>query len=171
VHTKIPNPKSMGHGKVMPPNTTEEIVVETYLMHMCEKLAARLRGHHFQAQHFFAGVHSREIGWLGTTGQTMQPTHDGREIFQLALFLLQQTWQGEPVWKIQVTALDPRSGGYQLDLLVQENDKRSSLNRVLDEINDRYGEFTIAPATLLQRSKMPNVIAPAWKPIGHRQTI
>ncbi len=171
VHIKIPNPKSMGHGKVMPPNTTEEIVVETYLMHMCEKLAARLRGHHFQAQHFFAGVHSREIGWLGTTGQTMQPSHDGREIFQLALFLLQQTWQGEPVWKIQVTALDPRSGGYQLDLLAQESDKRSSLNRVLDEINDRYGEFTIAPATLLQRSKMPNVIAPAWKPVGHRQTI
>lgn len=171
VHTKIPNPKSMGHGKVMPPNTTATTVVETYLMHMCEKLAARLRSYHFQAQHFFAGVHSREIGWLGTTGQTMQPTQDGREIFQLALFILQQTWQNEPVWKIQVTALDPRAGGHQLDLLAPDNNKRTQLNRALDEINDRYGEFTIAPATLLERSKMPNVIAPAWKPVGHRQTI
>lgn len=73
--------------------------------------------------------------------------------------------------QIQVTALDPRSGEYQLDLLAQENAKRSNINRVLDEINERYGEFTIAPATLLRRSKMPNVIAPAWKPSGHRQTI
>ncbi len=171
VHTKISDPKSMGHGKVMPPNTKEETIVETYLMHMCEKLASRLRSHHFQAQRFFAGVHNKEIGWLGTTGQTMRPTDDGKEIFQLSLFLLHQAWLGEPVWKIQVTALNPRSGGHQLDLFAQENNKRNTINHVLDEINDRYGEFTIAPATLLERSKMPNVIAPAWKPTGHRQTI
>ena len=85
--------------------------------------------------------------------------------------MLHQAWQGEPVSQIQVTALDPRSGEYQLDLLAQETTKRNDINRVLDEINDRYGEFTIAPATLLHRSKMPNVIAPAWKPFGHRQTI
>ena len=45
------------------------------------------------------------------------------------------------------------------------------LNRALDLINERFGEFTIAPAKLLHRSDMPNVIAPAWKPYGHRQTI
>jgi len=171
VHTKVPHPKSMGHGKVMPPNTREEAVVETYLMYMCEKLAARLRNHHLQSQHFFAGVRSYEIGWLGSTGKTLQPTQDGKEIFHLTQSLLHQAWQGEPVGQIQVTALDPRSGEYQLDLLAQETTKRNDINRVLDEINDRYGEFTIAPATLLHRSKMPNVIAPAWKPSGHRQTI
>ncbi|MDZ4263862.1 MAG: hypothetical protein U1B30_16230 [Pseudomonadota bacterium] len=41
----------------------------------------------------------------------------------------------------------------------------------MDAINQRYGEFTVASGTLLNRSKMPNVIAPAWKPHGHRQTI
>ena len=45
------------------------------------------------------------------------------------------------------------------------------LNGVMDSINERYGEFTLAPARLLNRSSMPNVIAPAWKPTGHRQTI
>jgi len=38
-------------------------------------------------------------------------------------------------------------------------------------INLRYGEFTVAPATLLERSTMPNVIAPAWRPDGHRRHI
>jgi len=42
---------------------------------------------------------------------------------------------------------------------------------VIDSINLRYGEFTVAPATLLGRSTMPNVIAPAWRPDGHRQHI
>ena len=41
----------------------------------------------------------------------------------------------------------------------------------MDRINNRYGEFALTPARLLNRSTMPNVIAPAWKPFGHRQTI
>lgn len=171
VHTQVANPKSMGHGKVMPPGTRSEQVVETYLMHMCEKLGARLRHHHFQAQRFYAGVRHAEIGWLGSVGQTIQSTNDGREIFQLGLFLLAQQWHGEPVCQIQVTALDPRSSGLQLDFFVTPDGARDSVNDVVDDINDRFGEFTIAPAPLLLRSAMPNVIAPAWKPEGHRQTI
>jgi DNA polymerase-4 len=41
----------------------------------------------------------------------------------------------------------------------------------MDDINRDFGEFTLAPARLLKRSDMPNVIAPAWKPDGHRETI
>ncbi len=171
VHTKVASPKSMGHGKVMPPNTRDQQTIETYLMHMSEKLGARLRQHGFHAQHFFIGVRSRDFGWLGGVGQTLQPTSDGKEIFQLGLFLLGQNWQGQPVWQIQVTALDPDHGGLQLDFFIEEDTKREKVNEVLDDINQRFGEFTIAPAPLLFRSSMPNVIAPAWKPDGHRQTI
>lgn len=170
VHVHVPDPKSMGHGKVMPPNTRDPQIIETYLMHMCEKLAMRMRHHHFRAQHFFAGLRSN-LGWLGAVGQTLQPTNDGREIFQLGLFLFSQRWQGEGVCQIQVTALDPHPGGMQLDFFSQLDEHREQVNQVIDNINDKFGEFTIAPAPLLFRSEMPNVIAPAWKPDGHRQTI
>jgi DNA polymerase-4 len=171
VHTKVPSPKSMGHGKVMPPHTRSPQVIETYLMHMCEKLAARLRHHHYRAKHFFVGVRSYDFGWIGMVSQTLQPTQDGKEIYQLGAFTLAQRWQGEPVCQIQVTALDPSSDGLQLDLFTEPDKKREQVNQVLDDINDRFGEFTIAPVPLLFRSAMPNVIAPAWKPDGHRQTI
>jgi len=171
VHTIVPNPKSMGHGKVMPPNTTNEGIVETFLMHMCEKLGARLRRHHFHAQHFFAGLLNRDVGWYGSRGKTIQPTNDSKEIFQLTSFLIHQHWQGEPVTHIQVTALDPNSEGLQMDFLMQRDEKRNGLYRAVDEINNKFGESTISPATMLHRSRMPNVIAPAWKPNGHRQTI
>jgi DNA polymerase IV len=171
VHTKTANPKSMGHGKVMPPNTHDWQVIETFLMHMCEKLAARLRRYHFHAKHFYVGLCSRDFGWIGSVGQTVCPTHDGREIYQLGELVLAQHWRGEPVWQIQVTALDPDGGGAQLDFFQQPDSKREQLNDVIDDINDRYGAFTIAPAPLLFRSGMPDVIAPAWKPEGHRETI
>jgi DNA polymerase-4 len=171
VHTVVANPKSMGHGKVMPPNTTNETIVETFLMHMCEKLGARLREYQFHAQHFFVGLLSHELGWLGARGKMLQPTNDSKEIFNFAGFLIHQHWNGEPVSQIQVTALDPSNEGLQMDFFTHGDDKRALLYRVLDSINDRFGEFTIAPALMLNRSSMPNVIAPAWKPNGHRQTI
>lgn len=171
VHTCVRSPKSMGHGKVMPPNTRDQQVIETYLRHMCEKLAARLRQHQFRAQHFFVGVRNHDFGWLGGMGQTLLSTNDGKDIFELGQFLIYQHWHGEPVWQIQVTALDPTEGGVQLDFLAAADEKREQLNKVVDAINGRFGEFTIAPLPLILRSSMPNVIAPAWKPTGHRQTI
>jgi DNA polymerase-4 len=171
VHTVVANPKSMGHGKVMPPNTTSQVVIEAFLMHMCEKLGARLRQHEFRAQHFFAGLLNYELGWLGSKGKSILPTNDSSEIYGLAHFLICQSWQGEPVHQIQVTALDPDGAGLQIDFFAKINPRRELLYSVLDEINHRYGEFTIAPIPMLQRSQMPNVIAPAWKPYGHRQTI
>ncbi len=171
IHSMVPNPKSMGHGKVMPPNTTNETVIDAYLTHMCEKLGARLRQHQFRAQHFFAGLLNSELGWLGGKGRSIQATHDSHEIFQLAKFLILQHWNGEPIYQIQVTALDPSDSGFQLDLFKKVNENRSKLYDAIDQINDRYGEFTIAPVSMMHRSHMPNVIAPAWKPYGHRQTI
>ena len=80
-------------------------------------------------------------------------------------------WRGEGVYQVQVTALDPRPTNQQLELFTQTKSQKKDLCMAIDEVNQRYGEFSISPARLLNRSKMPNVIAPAWKPFGHRQTI
>lgn len=171
VHTIVKSPKSMGHGKVMPPNTTSQKVIESFLMHMCEKLGARLRQHHFKARHFFAGILNYEMGWFGSKGKSISYTNDSQEIFNLACWLIYQSWNGEPVSQIQVTALDPSKTGFQLDMFSKVDPLRELLYSAVDSINDKYGEFTIAPLSMLDRSQMPNVIAPAWKPYGHRQTI
>ena len=81
-------------------------------------------------------------------------------------------WQGQGVWQVQVTALNP-DNEQQTDLFVETDHKqqRERLNIAIDEINQRYGEFAVAPSRLIDRSAMPNVIAPSWKPSGHRKTI
>lgn len=171
VHTRIAPPKSMGHGKVMPPDTTLPSVIFTYLRHMCEKLATRLRKHHMKAQHFFVGLRSHEFGWLGDHMQLPIPSNDGNTIYHYAKQVLDDSWKQEPVWHIQVTALDPETRAIQLDLFTQTKAELDKKNAILDQINERFGDYTLTVASLLGRSKMPNVIAPAWKPDGHRQTI
>lgn len=172
VHTIIPNPKSMGHGKVMPHNTVNPEIINSYIMHMCEKLGARLRANNLRAHYFFAGLLNYDYGWIGGKSRTLQATNDSKDIFELCSLVIYQKWQGEPISQIQVTALDPNAHGLQLDLFnSRPNTNRDKLNLAMDKINNEYGEFTLAPATMLNRSDMPNVIAPAWKPFGHRQTI
>jgi DNA polymerase-4 len=170
IHQDVPAPKSIGHGKVVPPGTRDQETILTYLLHMSEKVGARLRRHDMEAQHFYIGLRL-DLGWTGDKLRLTTPGNDGSAIFCLCRFMLETLWHGEAVRQVQVTALDPRPCRQQLDLFEDQNDTEAQVNAAVDNINQRYGEFTMAPARLLKRSSMPNVIAPAWKPKGHRQTI
>jgi len=172
---EVPAPKSIGHGKVMPPDSRDREVLLTYLLHMSEKVGTRLRRHRLQARSFAIGLRTAD-GWLGDKPRCALPTDDGRQIMALCRRVLHQHWQGQGIHQVQVTALDPVTRGSQLELFTATDDPRSDaaqdeINAVMDAVNQRYGELALAPARLLNRSSMPNVIAPAWKPSGHRQTL
>jgi len=170
VKQSVAAPKSIGHGKVMPPNTKSLTAVKMYLHHMVEKVAARLRKHQLEAQIYFIGLKTSE-GWLALKMQTYIPTNDSQLIKKLVNTFLRDIWDKKGCSQVQVTALDPKLEGYQLSLFENHDSQRDQINLAMDKINQRYGEFTLAPANLIKRSQMPNVIAPAWKPFGHRKTV
>lgn len=170
VHTDIKPPQSIGHGKIMPPNTQNPDVILTYLQHMSEKVAQRLRRHEMEAKSFSIGLRGQQ-GWIKKTYQTPFSINDGKQIFRLGRFFMEQYWQHDGVSQVQITALNPSPQRQQLDLFQPATDGTTRTNRVIDKVNHRYGEFALAPARLITRSTMPNVIAPAWRPHGHRQTI
>ena len=170
VKQSVEAPKSIGHGKVMPPNTKSVTTVKMYLHHMSEKVAARLRKHQLEAQTYFIGVKINE-GWLAQKMQTYVPTNDSQLIKKLANVFLRDIWSKQGCSQVQITALDPKRERYQMSLFESHDTQRDQINLAMDKINQRYGEFTLAPANLINRSEMPNVIAPAWKPFGHRKTV
>lgn len=166
----MPPPKTIGHGKIMPPNTTDYTLLLIYLLHMSEKVAARLRRHRLAARTFFIGLRANEY-WVAHEYACAMPVNDGREIFHLGKNLLTHRWRNEGIFQVQVCALDPKPINSQLELFGEVDLRRRSCLQAQDRINRRYGELTLMPARLLERSTMPNVISPAWRPFGHRQTI
>lgn len=170
IHTTVPPPKSIGHGKIMPPATQNKTVLQTYLLHMAEKVGARLRKHNMEAQTYFVGLLS-DNGYVAHKFRTVRPTNHSREIYALCQAYLSRFWTGWGAHQVQVTALDPRPANTQQDLFLHHDKKAARRYAAMDRINARYGEFALMPAALLNRSDMPNVISPAWKPQGHRQTI
>jgi len=172
LHPDISAPKSIGHGKVMPPNTRNRDTLLTYLQHMCSKVGSRMRRHNMQAKTFWIGLRTNN-GWIGSKSRLSEFSNEQQKIYQLGKHIIELYWQGEGIQQIQVTALDPRPAALQMDMFSTQNENkaRQKLNSTMDDINERYGELTLSPARLLNRSDMPNVIAPAWKPDGLRQTI
>lgn len=170
IQRDLPPPKTIGHGKVMPPDTYDETILLLYCLHMSEKVATRLRRHRLAAKTFSVGIRARDY-WIEHKFGCSLPVSDGREIFNLCKLFLKHCWQGEGVYQIQVCALDPKSVNGQLEMFGEHNERRARCLSAQDKVNSRYGEFTVLPARLLNRSSMPNVIAPSWKPFGHRQTI
>lgn len=172
VISHIKDPKTIGHGKVMPPGTDNKQTVLTYFQHMSEKVGSRLRKHGFQSDKFFIGIKTRRQGWLSTKVKLAQATDDGGIIYHLCRRFVDEYFAGEDSRQVQVTALNPTLF-QQADLFLDnsQRQKRDALNHTVDSINERFGEFTVAPTRVIGRSEMPNVIAPAWKPSGHRKTI
>lgn len=165
-------PQSIGHGKVLPPRTAGRRTLEIYLRHMCEKVAARLRRHGLQTGRLHVVLRYRPPRTGVAEAYTMPyGTPDGRRFFDCARRLLAGRWRGEEVTHVQVTATRLRTLDGQLALLVPGEERLRRRLAAIDRINARYGEFTLAPATLLNRSCLPNVIAPSWRPEGHRQHI
>ncbi len=193
----IAPPKSVGHGKVLPPHTTSARTIETYLRHMCEKVAARLRRLDMQAGKLYVGLRTAAPGTgfeavlaiggkaapafvpVGTASRSALPPSmavahgapDGRRFFEQARALFREQWRGAAVIQVQVTATHLRNTSGQLELFTPDEVRTIQRFAAIDGINRKYGEFTVAPATILDRSSMPNVIAPAWRPDGHRQYI
>lgn len=170
VQEKSAMPRSVGHGKVMPPNTQCREIVLSFLGHMAEKVAKRLRAHQLTAQRFYVGLKLQD-GWLAEHYKTVQPTQDGLLIYQLAKALVEQHWQGEGVFQCQVTAHHLTMGHGQQDLFEIPAFEQASLNAVIDQVNHRYGDGGLVRAHYLEQLAMPDVIAPAWRPTGVRASI
>ena len=169
VKTSIPHAQSIGHGKVLPPNTRDAEAIRVYMMHMAHKLAERLRSNRLVAQQFLFGLRLYH-GWLKTTARSLLPSDDEMVIYRLGNRWLQNHWRGQGIWQIRVVALDPKAP-CQADLFQRKHPARQRAHLAMDQINQRYGAMTLASARLLGRSTMPDVISPAWKPFGHRKTV
>ena len=169
VRTSIPNAQSIGHSKVLPPNTRDAETIRVFMMHMAHKLAERLRSNRLVAQQFLFGLRLYR-GWLKTTARSLLPSDDEMVIYRLGNHWLQNYWRGQGIWQIRIVALDPKAS-CQADLFQRKHPARQRAHLAMDQINQRYGAMTLASARLLDRSTMPDVISPAWKPYGHRKTV
>ena len=94
-----------------------------------------------------------------------------KQSFCVAQQLLTQ-WHGEGVYKIGVYLDNLCDQEYfQKDLFANPETHHDRLNAIRDAVNERFGVGSMQTARAMQVPSLTDVIAPAWKPDGVRNSV
>lgn len=148
VNTNDAPAKSMGHGKVLPPNTKQKEKIMFFFSHMAAKLMARLRQNELYADYFLIAMRTEDKRWLGEKIKVKIEDNNEKKLLQFVKMILAYYWRGEIITQVQITALHLCSSK-QLDLF-QDNNKIKSINNVIDAINNKYNDIVISYATNME---------------------
>ena len=164
------HPKSLGHGKVLMPNTKNRYIVRKVFLKMSVKLSRRLRESGYESKIFAIGIKIK-AGWIQKKIKLEYPTSNQSTIFALCVQYLNMFDNSIGIYQIQVTATNPIQKNIQADLFNKESEHSNYL-KVVDDINSRFGKDIVRPARLKSDVyDSPDVIAPAWRPNGHRKSV
>lgn len=144
--------RSIGHQYALKQRTWDRAELEVLLIKLCEKAGRRLRkaGLYAQGVHLYMGYIDRSRYAHGE--KTAARLYGTSDIFQAAKRLLDQAVIRNKVSIMSVhvfnlQACDPE----QLSLLDGERSFAATrnLSDALDAVNNRYGEFVLTPATMM----------------------
>ena len=163
-------PKSVGHSMTLAHNVTNRAEVEIYLQQLAEMVGRRMR-----AAGLCGTTVAVSIRWASFTSVTKrqtvaEPLRLGADIYRVAQRIWATIPLREPVRLVGVSVANVRPQGEQLPLFAAER-KVLQLTMAQDMVNDKYGEYTLYPAAVLQRCRRERTIAPSWRPHGVRQAI
>jgi DNA polymerase-4 len=162
--------QSMSSSKIIPPNTKDVSLLDSYLYYCCDKVATRLRSAQLFAKRVRVLIHLEE-SVIAHQADYSQATQDERRFYATAKETLNQ-WRGQGVYKISVCAdLLTNHAHYQRDLFEEKESEHDRLNAIKDRLNQRFGDGTVKTAKLLLSPKMSEVIPPSWKPEGSRNCV
>ncbi len=150
-------PKSFGHSWVLNFRTTDKARLRPVVLRLAEKAARRMRAAGYSANGLYVGIRLAKHDGIHKVKRLLDPINKGSEYAEY-IYKMWENWEfPSEVANIAV--------GFT-DLVVRRNqmvlfdDHQRALTDTLDQINNKYGEFTIRSG-LLTNSKdwAPDAIA------------
>ena len=164
--------KSVGHSMTLERDIEDRAEILKFLLQLSEMVGRRARCYHVWGKTITLSIRYSDFDtWAGK--QETLPNHINlsADIYRAAVAILDTLKLTQPIRLLGVRLSNLRYGSNQLPLFEDER-KRLFLVNAMDEVNDRYGNFTLTYGSLLDgenaRDKGSHVISPAWRPDGIR---
>ncbi|MBI2329790.1 DNA polymerase IV [Candidatus Daviesbacteria bacterium] len=161
--------KSIGHRHTIDHDTDDPLEIKQILLKLTEMVARRLRAKNLVGKTIHCWYRSAlhppgvvtfshpEGGFTGNGMQiTIQCTNDGLDIFKTAWKVFRNLWGGEKIRMVGVSISNLRSQIPQNLSLLPEIKKTEIITKVLDKINDKYGEFTLQRGIMISLNNADN---------------
>ncbi len=141
--------KSFGNDYAVGDKTDDPEKVARLLMKLCEKTGRRLRKHDYQARGVFLGLGFENKTWWGKSKRVKSLLYSTPDIYVQTVQLLRQVQFPARVTHINIAVFDVvPATPVQLGIFDGTRLDTHSLARASDKLNDKYGEFTVVPATM-----------------------
>ncbi len=141
--------KSIGHSYTLPFNTWDPELIKAYILMLCQKVFTRLRKEGKSTRTVVLTIRYDDFKTFSRqkTVDYLLDTIYG--IYHICLRILQEIGKlSKPVRLLGVSVTSLTEESKQLYLFTKFEEERK-LDRAIGEINGRFGEFTIRPASLL----------------------
>jgi len=160
--------KSMGHSMTLDEDCSDITMIERHILQLAEKVGRRLRRGLYGGRTVSLIIRYADFHTFSKQRRLRRAVNHGLDIYAAALGLLRETRLLQPVRLVGVSVSCLERRMVEMPLFADER-KRKFVAEAMDEINDRYGEFTVTWGTLAERHQHERVISPAWRPTGDRQ--
>ncbi len=147
--TEKETPKSMGHLRTLARDTADMEKVKIVLFTLSEKVGRRLRSGHCQGRTITLTLRFADFFTFSRSLTIGHYCDDGREIYRVCCLILSRlNLVHRRIRMVGVSVSGLVNGQRQL-YLIPEAGRREKLLEAVDLINDRWGEFTLAPGTVM----------------------
>lgn len=141
--------RGMGHNYTIPKDIEAKEELEPLLLKLSEKLGRRLRSHGYQGRTVHLTLRGKSF--LDYSQQRTFPfyTDDGYQIYKAACRIMEDWNLVEPIRMVGIRITQLVKDYRQLTVF-PEDWKRERLIQAMDKINNRYGEFTVMRARIME---------------------
>ncbi len=163
-----PEVKTVGHSMTLKRDIQDRAEIARFLLQLSEMVGRRARRYGVSGRTVTLTVRYADFSTFSRQQIQGEDICLSEQIYRVALKILDSLLLTQPVRLLGVRLSSLQHRQRQL-LLLPEERRRQQLTAALDQVNDRYGEFTLMSADLLQvKGKGSHVISPAWRPEGIR---
>lgn len=148
--------KSFGQDYALAKKTNDRNELKKIVMKLCEKMGRRLRGADLVASGVHIAVCFDDWSFWHKGKKLNEYLYTTQELYSKIMSLFYQRQNFRAVRKISVSCFDLASiNDLTINLFDDSIEKKRKISRAMDKINDRYGEYIIVPAIMMD---MKNVV-------------
>jgi DNA polymerase-4 len=139
--------KSISHSVTLEEDTSDLNILNKVLLQLSEKVSRRMRREGFFGKRIAITVRYSDFFTFSKQKTLSKWMNSGNEIFKLASEIFESIPHPKPIRLLGVGVSQLKKEGCQLDLF-ERRDKKDSLLKAMDRVNDRFGDWTLTWAGL-----------------------
>lgn len=149
--------KSYGNATTIAFDVTDEDTAKMVLMSLADTVGRRLRRDGARAKVVSINIKYNDLSKASHQCELGYATNVTDEIYRTAVQLFEELWDGRPVrlLGIQTSHVSRAENGRQMSLLdTADYEKREKLDRVMDDIRERFGTDAVKRASFLMQDQI-----------------